>query len=94
MVARSPPKLRKKIVAPLDPIQLRDTLDKVEKCMDRLQELQYITGGTKLISGVNLSPRSSRGYLRTSLRCKQESLRIRNANGQKSSPGRLPTQNR
>ncbi|KAL7584410.1 hypothetical protein Lser_V15G46311 [Lactuca serriola] len=92
MVARSPPKPRKKIVAPLDPIQLRDTLDKVEKCMDRLQELQYITGGTKVISGVNLSPRSSRGYLRTSLRCKQESLRIRNANGQISSPGRLPTQ--
>lgn len=44
--------------------------------MARLQELQYtVTGGTKMISGVSLSPRSTRGYLRTSLRCKQESLR-------------------
>ncbi|KAI3755010.1 hypothetical protein L1987_54803 [Smallanthus sonchifolius] len=88
MVARTPPKLMKKMVAPLDPNQLRETVNKVEKCMARLQELQYITGGTKM----NLSPRSSRGYLRTSLRCKQESLRIRNTNGQKSPPGKLPTQ--
>jgi len=44
--------------------------------MARLQELQYtVTGGSKVISGVTLSPRSTRGYLRTSLRCKQESLR-------------------
>lgn len=51
-------------------------LMKVDKCMARLQELQYtVTGGTKMISGVSLSPRSTRGYLRTSLRCKQESLR-------------------
>ena len=28
-----------------------------------------------MISGVSLSPRSTRGYLRTSLRCKQESAR-------------------
>lgn len=45
--------------------------------MARLQELQYtVAGGTKVVSGVNLSPRSTRGYLRTSLRCKQESLRF------------------
>ena len=49
---------------------------KVEKCMARLQELQYTVAGVKkVISGVSLSPRSTRGYLRTSLRCKQESLR-------------------
>ncbi|KAL8222840.1 hypothetical protein R6Q57_020239 [Mikania cordata] len=61
--------------------------------MARLQELQYITGGSKkMISVVNLSPRSTRGYLKTSLRCKQESLRIRNANGVRSPPGKLPIQ--
>ena len=44
--------------------------------MARLQELQYtVAGGTKMISGVSLSPRSTRSYLRTSLRCKQESAR-------------------
>ena len=44
--------------------------------MARLQELQYtVAGGKKVISGVSLSPRSTRGYMRTSLRCKQESLR-------------------
>ena len=49
---------------------------KVDKCMARLQELQYtVAGGKKVISGVSLSPRSTRGYMRTSLRCKQESLR-------------------
>ncbi|KAK9076984.1 hypothetical protein SSX86_005319 [Deinandra increscens subsp. villosa] len=92
MVARTPPKLTKKMVAPLDPNQLRETVKKVEKCMARLQELQYITGGKKMISVVNLSPRSTRGYLKTSVRCKQESLRIRNGNGQKSPSGKLPTQ--
>lgn len=45
--------------------------------MARLQELQHtVTGGTKLVAGVSLSPRSGRNYLRTSLRCKQESLRF------------------
>ena len=44
--------------------------------MARLQELQYtVSGGSKVISGVSLSPRSTRGYLRTSLRCKQETVR-------------------
>jgi microtubule-binding protein TANGLED1 len=44
--------------------------------MARLQELQYtVAGGSKVVSGVNLSPRSTRGYLRTSLRCKQETVR-------------------
>nr|XP_043629952.1 probable microtubule-binding protein TANGLED [Erigeron canadensis] len=96
MVARTPsPKLKKKtMVAPLDPNQLRQTLNKVEKCMERLQELQYITtvGGTKVINGVTLGPTSTRGYLKASLRCKQESLRIRNSNAQKSPYGKLPTQ--
>ncbi|XP_009588180.1 microtubule-binding protein TANGLED [Nicotiana tomentosiformis] len=96
MVARTPPKLQlhKKMVLPppLNPILLRETLNKVDKCMARLQELQYtVTGGNKVISGVTLSPRSTRGYLKTSLRCKQESLRIKNATSRKSPPGKLPT---
>ncbi|KAM7478043.1 hypothetical protein LguiA_026256 [Lonicera macranthoides] len=92
MVARTPPKQIKKMVAPLNPTQLRETLCKVDKCMARLQELQYtVAGGAKVISGVSLSPRSTRGYLRTSLRCKQESLRIKNGNPRKSSPGKFPT---
>jgi microtubule-binding protein TANGLED1 len=44
--------------------------------MARLQELQYtVAGGAKVVSGVSLSPRSTRGYLRTSIRCKQETVR-------------------
>ena len=44
--------------------------------MARLQELQYtVAGGAKVVSGVSLSPRSTRGYLRTSLRCKKETVR-------------------
>ncbi|XP_016478600.1 putative microtubule-binding protein TANGLED [Nicotiana tabacum] len=96
MVARTPPRLQlhKEMVVPppLNPILLRETLNKVDKCMARLQELQYtVTGGNKVISGVTLSPRSTRGYLKTSLRCKQESLRIKNATSRKSPPGKLPT---
>ncbi|TQD79778.1 hypothetical protein C1H46_034641 [Malus baccata] len=72
MVAKTPPKQRK-MVAPLNPLLLRETVKKVDRCMARLQELQYtVSGGAKVISGVSLSPRSTRGYLRTSLRCKQE----------------------
>lgn len=90
MVARTPPKQRK-VLAPLNPMLLRETVKKVDKCMARLQELQYtVTGGTKMISGVSLSPRSTRGYLRTSLRCKQESLRIKNATPRKSPKGKFP----
>ncbi|RVX19070.1 Kinesin-like protein KIN-14S [Vitis vinifera] len=49
----------------------------VDQCMARLQDLQYtVAGGTKVVSGETLSPRSTRGYLRTSLRCKQESLSL------------------
>lgn len=49
----------------------------VDRAMARLQELQFaVTGGNKVISGVTLSPRSTRGYIRTSMRCKQESLRL------------------
>ncbi|XP_047315819.1 microtubule-binding protein TANGLED [Impatiens glandulifera] len=91
MVARTPPKLRKMAAAPLNPTLLKETLQKVDKCMERLQELQYVVaGGKKVISGVNLSPRSTRGYLKTSLRCKQESLRIKNGNPKKSPNGKFP----
>ncbi|KAJ7977974.1 microtubule-binding protein TANGLED-like [Quillaja saponaria] len=87
MVAKTPPNL-KKMVASLNPVLIRDTVKKVDQCMARLQELQYtVAGGTKVISGVNLSPRSTRGYLRTSLRCKQESARIKNS-APRRSPGR------
>ncbi|MBA0636781.1 hypothetical protein Godav_024754 [Gossypium davidsonii] len=92
MVARTPPKQRKLVVAPLDPVLLRETVKKVEKCMARLQELQYtVAGGTKVISGVKLSPRSTRAYLKTSLRCKQESLRMKNASPRKSPIGKFPS---
>ncbi|KAJ4831764.1 hypothetical protein Tsubulata_037711 [Turnera subulata] len=91
MVARTPPKQRRLVVAPLNPLLLRETVKKVDKCMARLQELQYtVTGGNKVISGVSLSPRSTRGYLRTSLRCKQKSLRIKNSPSKKSPVGKLP----
>ncbi|MED6132495.1 hypothetical protein PIB30_019637 [Stylosanthes scabra] len=91
MVARTPPK-QKKMLAPLNPILIRETLIKVDRCMARLQELQYtVTGGSKVVSGVNLSPRSTRGYLRTSLRCKQESLRLKNGATRKSPVGKFPS---
>ncbi|WJX80124.1 hypothetical protein P8452_63164 [Trifolium repens] len=88
MVARNP--LRQNL-AVLDPVLIRQTLNKVDHCMNRLQELQStVSGGTKLVSGINLSPRSTRTYLRTSLRCKQESIRIKNS-AQKTSPlGKFP----
>ncbi|KAB1999566.1 hypothetical protein ES319_D12G170900v1 [Gossypium barbadense] len=64
----------------------------VEKCMARLQELQLtVAGGSKVISGVSLSPRSTRGYMKTSLRCKQESLRMKNSTPRKSLVGKFPT---
>ncbi|KFK37957.1 hypothetical protein AALP_AA3G051700 [Arabis alpina] len=93
MVARTPQKQRKvaMVVAPLNSDLLKETINKVDKCMERLQELQYtIAGGTKVVSGVNLSPRSTRTYLKTSLRCKQETLRIKNATSKKSPVGKFP----
>ncbi|GAB4835833.1 hypothetical protein Ancab_000749 [Ancistrocladus abbreviatus] len=92
MVARSPPKQKKLImVAPLNPAVIRETVEKVDQCMARLQELQYtVTGGSKVVSGVTLGPRSTRAYLRTSLRCKQESVRIRSNAPKKSSIGKMP----
>ncbi|VFQ69090.1 unnamed protein product [Cuscuta campestris] len=94
MVARSPPKLHqwKTPAAPLDPIRLRETLKKVDKCVARLEELQCtVTGGKGIISGAGLSPRSTRAYLRaTSLRCKQDSIRIKNGSSNRSPRGKLP----
>ncbi|KAF3791666.1 putative microtubule-binding protein TANGLED [Nymphaea thermarum] len=78
MVAKSPTKDEKKM-AVLNPNLVRETVKKVDRAMARLQELQFaVTGGNKVISGVTLSPRSTRGYIRTSMRCKQESLRFDN----------------
>ncbi|KAF2586978.1 hypothetical protein F2Q70_00037715 [Brassica cretica] len=93
MVARTPQKQRRvaMVVPPLNTELLKETINKVDKCMERLQELQYtIAGGTKVVSGVNLSPRSTRIYLKTSLRCKQETLRIKNATNKKSPLGKFP----
>ncbi|CAE5966210.1 unnamed protein product [Arabidopsis arenosa] len=93
MVARTPQKQRKvaMVVPPLNSDLLKETINKVDKCMERLQELQYtIAGGTKVVSGVNLSPRSTRIYLKTSLRCKQETLRIKSATNKKSPAGKFP----
>ncbi|XP_042020625.1 microtubule-binding protein TANGLED-like [Salvia splendens] len=92
MVARSSPKQHQKLAPPISPTLLRETVNKVDRCMARLQELQHtVTGGTKLVSGLSLSPRSGRNYLRASLRCKQESLRLKNANSRRSPPGKLPS---
>ncbi|KAK7277933.1 hypothetical protein RJT34_22953 [Clitoria ternatea] len=91
MVARTPPKHRK-VLASLNPVLIKETLNKVDRCVARLQELQYtVAGGTKVVSGVSLSPRSTRGYLRTSLRCKQESVRIKNGAPRRSPVGKFPT---
>ncbi|CAH9092827.1 unnamed protein product [Cuscuta epithymum] len=61
-------------------------LAEVDKCMASLEELQYTVKGRGrgMSSGVGLSPR------RTNHRCKQESLRIRNATSNKSPQGKLP----
>uniref|UniRef100_A0A7C8YVA2 Microtubule-binding protein TANGLED n=1 Tax=Opuntia streptacantha TaxID=393608 RepID=A0A7C8YVA2_OPUST len=91
MVARTPPEQRKIMVAPLSPTLIKETVKKVDQCMARLQELQYtVTGGNKVVSGVKLSPRSTKAYLKTSLRCKQESMRIRNNGPKKSPSGKVP----
>ncbi|CAH9145151.1 unnamed protein product [Cuscuta epithymum] len=94
MVARTPPKLqqRQTAAAPLNPILLRQILNKVDKCMASLEELQYTVKGRGkgVSSGVGLSPRSTRAYSRTSHKCKKESLRIRNATSDKSPQGKLP----
>ncbi|KAF9604537.1 hypothetical protein IFM89_007658, partial [Coptis chinensis] len=89
---KPPPKLRTKVMAlPLNPNLLRETVKKVDQCMARLQELQYtVSGGSKVIGGKNLSPRSTRGYLRTSMKYKQESLRMKNNTARKSPVGKFP----
>ncbi|KAF3334286.1 microtubule-binding protein TANGLED1 [Carex littledalei] len=87
MVAKTPPKKQRRAMVALNPNQVRETLKKVDQCMARLQELQYtVTGGSKVVSGVTLSPRSTRAYLRTSLRCKQETLRSLKGTPAKKSP--------
>ncbi|KAH6820139.1 hypothetical protein C2S53_017440 [Perilla frutescens var. hirtella] len=73
MVARSPPKQLREMV---DPTLLRETVKKVDKCMVRLQELQYtVAGCRKLISPT-----------------KQQSLKIKNGNPPRrmSPSGKLP----
>ncbi|XP_058083838.1 probable microtubule-binding protein TANGLED [Magnolia sinica] len=89
MVAKTPTKEKRTAVA-LNPNLLRETVKKMDRCMARLQELQYtVTGGNKVIAGISLSPRSTKGYLRTSLRCKQESLRIKNTATRVSPVGKM-----
>ncbi|KAJ0978826.1 hypothetical protein J5N97_014300 [Dioscorea zingiberensis] len=89
MVARTPIK-EKRMAAALNPNLIRETVKKVDQCMARLQELQYtVNGRTKVVAGVKLSPRSTKGYLRTSLRCKQESIRMKNVAAPKSPAGKF-----
>ncbi|WOK99113.1 hypothetical protein Cni_G07825 [Canna indica] len=86
MVAKTPTKQRR-MAAALNPALVREALNKVDRCMARLQELQYtVVGGSKVVAGATLSPRSTRSYLKTSLRCKQESLRMRNNGTARKSP--------
>ncbi|KAG8369431.1 hypothetical protein BUALT_Bualt14G0013000 [Buddleja alternifolia] len=82
MVARSPAakEHKKMMMPPLNPNVLRETVKKVDKCMARLQELQYTVSGGGGKAGVG-----------PSLRCKQESLRIKNGNSGRSPRGKLPT---
>ncbi|KAK9146700.1 hypothetical protein Sjap_006603 [Stephania japonica] len=90
MVAKSPPKQKRVCPALLNPNLLRETVKKVDQCMARLQELQYtVSGGAKVVSGATLSPRSTRGYLKTSIRCKQESLWLKNSAARKSPVGKF-----
>lgn len=90
MVARRSPPKYKKMATRLNHTLLAQTLNKVDKCLARLQELQYTAnGGSKLSSGVNLTPQTTTSYLRTSLRCKQESAR--NATPLKSTSGKSTT---
>ncbi|KAL2345691.1 hypothetical protein Fmac_006976 [Flemingia macrophylla] len=90
MLARTPPKENKMLRA-LNPVLVRETLNKVNQCMVRLLELEYtVNGGTKVVSGVTLSPRSTKGYLRTSMRCKQESARIKHDAPIRSPQGKFP----
>ncbi|KAH9315435.1 hypothetical protein KI387_024062, partial [Taxus chinensis] len=78
MVARSPPKDARPAFDQTchQSLLLKQTVNKVDRAMARLQELQSTVRGHKVCSGVTTSPRSARGYVRTNLRCKQESLRI------------------
>ncbi|PIN06599.1 hypothetical protein CDL12_20847 [Handroanthus impetiginosus] len=87
MVARSPTKQQRKTAAvvapPLSPTLLRETVKKVEKCMARLQELQYTVAGSKKLTSVgrnNLrfknanSQRSPSGKLPTNTEWQRMSL--------------------
>ncbi|MQL75403.1 hypothetical protein Taro_007762 [Colocasia esculenta] len=77
MVAKTPSGKKKRMAAALNATMVREAVKKVDKCVARLQELQYdVSGGSKTVAGIRLSPRSTRGYLRTSVRCKQETLKF------------------
>ncbi|WVY93950.1 hypothetical protein V8G54_033038 [Vigna mungo] len=68
MIARTSPKQNRMVI--LNPVLIRETLNKVDQCMVRLQELQHtVAGGTTAVSGVSIVPPT------TTFRCKQESVR-------------------
>ncbi|KAK7337788.1 hypothetical protein VNO77_18375 [Canavalia gladiata] len=75
MVAKTPSK-QNQMLAALNPVLIRETLNKVDQCIIRLQKLQYM-----LISGFSL---------RTSLRSKEESVRIKNGAPRRSPRGKFP----
>ncbi|KAJ6974336.1 hypothetical protein NC653_030436 [Populus alba x Populus x berolinensis] len=96
MVARTPPKQRK-MVAPSQPSFTQRNCKEADfsvlqiwwkdVCLDCKSFSTQWAGGKKVIDGVSLSPRSTRGYLRTSLWCKQESLSIKSTAPKKSPVG-------
>ncbi|GAB2246466.1 hypothetical protein Droror1_Dr00001959 [Drosera rotundifolia] len=87
MVARSPPKHKKLLMtAPLSPTVIRETVKKVDQCMARLQEIQYTVTGRGGESGSG----SNRGHLRSSVRCRQDSLRMTGSAAKKSPVGKFP----
>ncbi|KAL0923067.1 hypothetical protein M5K25_007112 [Dendrobium thyrsiflorum] len=80
MVAKAPT-IPNRMNTAINPILVRETIHKVDKCITRLQEIQFtVTRGTKIISGLKVSPRS----IRTSLGCKQESLRLQTVAAKRS----------
>ncbi|XP_028553108.1 microtubule-binding protein TANGLED1 [Dendrobium catenatum] len=84
MVAKAPT-IPNRMNTAINPILIRETIQKVDKCITRLQEIQFtVTKGTKIISGLKVSPRSTRGYIRTSHGCKQESLRLKTVAAKRS----------
>ncbi|XP_077219109.1 putative microtubule-binding protein TANGLED [Tasmannia lanceolata] len=76
--------------ASLNPNLIWETINKVDQCMARLQELQaMVSGGKKVFSAMDLTPRSTRGYLRATNVCNQQSQRLKQTASRIYSSGNL-----